>query len=320
MEECQSERKLSELDQWCEDFYKSTTTRMDNGKYVVRLPLLSYLDPSVCIGTSKHVALKRLLYLERRLVQCPSLRQIYRDTIDEYLQLGQMEPVNAVDQMHHNTNINNTASTLCYLPHHPVVKESSSTTKVRIVFDASAKTNNGRSLNDILATGPALQTDLSAVLTNWRFYKYAFLADVEKMYRAINVHRKDAQYQRILWRQSPDDQIKEYYCSTVMFGTRSAPFLAIRTIQQLADDESRNFPLAVNVIKHQMYVDDVLSGGDTIEEALEVQAQTRGMLNNGTFLRHKWSSNHSQLLERIPIEHREMKGSLQINTTETLKA
>lgn len=51
-----------------------------------------------------------------------------------------------------------------YLPHHCVIKESSATTKLRVVFDASSKTTEGVSLNDILMVGPVLQQDLFSIL------------------------------------------------------------------------------------------------------------------------------------------------------------
>lgn len=72
-----------------------------------------------------------------------------------------------------------------YMPHHAVIKDTSNTTKVRIVFDASAKTNNSTSLNDILMVGPTIQDKLVAYLIRFRTYKYVLTADIEKMYRQV---------------------------------------------------------------------------------------------------------------------------------------
>ncbi|XP_070855336.1 uncharacterized protein [Drosophila suzukii] len=79
-----------------------------------------------------------------------------------------------------------------------------------------------------------------------------------RMYRCIGVHPDDTQYQRTLWRAA-DGNIKEYCLSTVTFGTASAPFTAIRVVRQLAEDERENYPLAEEVLKHEIYVDDILS-------------------------------------------------------------
>lgn len=70
-----------------------------------------------------------------------------------------------------------------YLPHHGVIKESSSTTKLRVVFDASATTDTGVSLNNVLKVGPTIQRDLFSIITSFRKHNVAFTADIEKMYR-----------------------------------------------------------------------------------------------------------------------------------------
>jgi len=72
-----------------------------------------------------------------------------------------------------------------YLPHHAVFRESSQTTKLRVVFNASSKTSNGMSLNDFMYKGPALQADLITIMINWRSYKFVFTADLARMYRNI---------------------------------------------------------------------------------------------------------------------------------------
>ncbi|XP_036344338.1 uncharacterized protein LOC118753560, partial [Rhagoletis pomonella] len=284
LEEVASEQTLSENDHWCEEFYRDTHKRLESGKYLVRLPLLTHLDPSCVIGSSKNMAMKRFLNLERRLNLDLQLKQTYRETIEEYLRLGQMEPVTATDSQHQDEAEGSFRFwTCCYLPHHPVVKKESSTTRVRIVFDASSCTSNGKSLNDILAVGPPLQTDLLAVLIKWRFLQFVFTTDIEKMYRCINVQNEDAQYQRILWRNEPTEEIREYFCNTVMFGTASAPFTAIRTMKQLASDEGDRYPLAVDVINRQMYVDDILSGWNSLEEAMKVQERVSCEVAHSSF-------------------------------------
>jgi hypothetical protein len=145
-----------------------------------------------------------------------------------------------------------------FLPHHAIIKESSATTKVRVVFDASAKTTTGKSLNDILMTGPTIQDKLFEHLIRFRVHKYVITADIEKMYRQIMIKPEDRIFQRLFWRVN--DQIQVFELNTVTFGVSSAPFLAIRTIQQLADDEGARFPIAEKILKRDLYVDDLLTG------------------------------------------------------------
>ncbi|KAM8714923.1 hypothetical protein ACLKA7_002037 [Drosophila subpalustris] len=310
---------LSNEDKWCVDFFVSTHKRLSTGKYVVRLPILTQLNPDMVIGSSYRSALKRLSHLERRFRMDSNLENVYAQTISEYLQLHQMKPVAPEQRL--GTHSGATGGvTHCYLPHHPVIKESSSTTKVRVVFDGSMRTSNGRSLNDILASGPKLHTDLPAILINWRSLKYVFMADVQMMYRCIDDNDEDAQYQRILWKRKLDEGLDEYYCSTVMFGTRSAPFLAIRVMHQLAADEGQSFPLAVDVVKQEMYVDDILSGADNFEQAENIKNQVIGMMHSGTFELRKWASNDPRMLKNIPLEHLETKGILDLQTSDGIRA
>jgi len=75
------------------------------------------------------------------------------------------------------------------------------------------------------------------VILNWRLHRYVFVADISRMYRCIDIHEEDAQYQRIFWRDEKG-LIKEYFLTTVTFGTASAPFTVMRVIHQIASDES----------------------------------------------------------------------------------
>lgn len=70
----------------------------------------------------------------------------YANVINEYLELGQMENTTKLE-----------SANSCYLPHHAVIKEASTTTKLRVVFDASRATTSGHSINSCLLVGPRLQ-------------------------------------------------------------------------------------------------------------------------------------------------------------------
>ncbi|XP_043493640.1 uncharacterized protein LOC122518673 [Polistes fuscatus] len=154
-----------------------------------------------------------------------------------------------------------------YLPHHAVLKHTSITTKLRVVFDASAKTSNGKSLNNVLMVGPTIQEDLFALLVRFRSHAIAITADIAKMYRQIIIDPRDRKYQTILWRRQESDPVKTYRLNTVTYGTASASFLATRTLHQLASDEFNRFPRAAIALKEDFYVDDLLTGARTVREA-----------------------------------------------------
>ena len=91
-------------------------------------------------------------------------------------------------------------SEVYYLSHHCVVKESSTTTtKLRVVFDGSAKTSNGRSLNDNLLVRPVVQDILIAILTSFRFNAVALSADLAKLYRKVVLDNPEKDFQRTLF-------------------------------------------------------------------------------------------------------------------------
>jgi len=76
---------------------------------------------------------------------------------------------------------------------------------LRVVFDAFASTPSGLSLNDVLISGPKLQTDIFNILLKCHVKRFVFTADITKMYRQILVTPTDCAYQNKLWRKSPDD-------------------------------------------------------------------------------------------------------------------
>ncbi|GFS79755.1 DUF5641 domain-containing protein [Trichonephila clavipes] len=80
-------------------------------------------------------------------------------------------------------------------------------------------------------------------MVRFRKHKYAFTTDIEKMFRMINIHPEQTCLQRILWKKGIGKPIKTYELTTVTYGTVSAPYLATRTLKQLAMDEANNFPL-----------------------------------------------------------------------------
>ncbi|XP_075990332.1 uncharacterized protein LOC142985983 [Anticarsia gemmatalis] len=206
-----------------------------------------------------------------------------------------------------------------YLPHHAVVRSDKESTKVRVVYDASCKGTNGISLNDELLVGPLIQDDLRSILMRWRMHAICFATDIEKMYRMVLLTKKDVDFQRILWRKDPSEGIKYYRLLTVTFGTAPAPFLACRTLTELAHDEGQNYPIAASMVS-DYYVDDLLSGKDTLEDAIEASQQLKEMMKRGGFTLKKWASNNAEFMKSVSFDERSSNAHFDLNKEGKVKA
>ncbi|XP_029165881.1 uncharacterized protein LOC114936752, partial [Nylanderia fulva] len=295
-----SQISMSPEESQCEEHFNMTHSRDVNGRFVVRLPLKKSVSD---FGDSRSIALKALYRMEKRFESNPSLKIQYIDFLREYRSLDHMRPVAS----------NRAQSREFFLPHHGVTRETSTTTKLRVVFNGSQKTNLGLSLNEYLLVGPKLQTDLADILMRWRRHRYVFAADIEKMYRQIRVHEDDWPLQKILWRDSLDERPQEYALCTVTYGLACAPYLALRCLRQLALDHDSTRPHAAETLCRDTYVDDILSGDESICQAKEKISQLRTTLTAGGFTLRKWIANDSNLLDDIPACDRETSPTLSVN-------
>lgn len=283
----------SPSDKVCEELFVRTTKRNKDGRYMVSLPFKDGYADKLTIGQSRRNALAQFFKNEARLIRNPGFKEEYDQVLEEYVQLDHMSKVDP----------NLSVLQQYYLPHHAVIKPESTTTKVRVVFNASARSSNGLSLNDILHTGPTLQSDLPLLLHKWRLFRYVFNADIQKMYRQILVTPEHTSFQRILFRRNPQDTVQDYELKTVTFGVNCAPYLAIRTLLQLADDVETEYPLASDILRHSMYVDDALVGAHTVDMAIKLKIELILALKSAGFSLRKWTSNSKVIICDIPTEH-----------------
>ncbi|XP_014208254.1 uncharacterized protein LOC106639253 [Copidosoma floridanum] len=176
--------------------------------------------------------------------------------------------------------------TVHYIPHHGIWKTGYLRKRLRVVFDASWPTSTGYSLNDVLHSGPKLQTWLPSVLLRWRRHRIAFCADVQMMFRQIRVDERDVNLQRILWSANDSSPPKHFQLLT------------------LCEYKGSTWPEAVPIIKNDRYVNDILSGADDVETARLRRDQLIGLMNAGCFPLKKWVSNEPDLLRDIPEDSR----------------
>lgn len=308
LEEVPTLKTVSPETTFCENYFNKTTSRSTDGKYIVALPFKS-TNPD--FGNTREIALRRFMSLEKRLSQNKEMYLAYSNVIRDYLDSNHMTLV-------HEPLLNEIYNYF-YIPHHAVVKKESATTPVRVVFDASSHVINKPCLNQVLYVGPKLQNDLVKLLINFRLHKYVFTCDIKQMYRMIWLTEEHRQFQRILWRFSASEPICDYELNTVTFGITCSPYLAIRTLMQLANDYSE-FPLASEILKHSVYIDDILGGSNSLATALDTKNQIINLLKHGGFEARKWASNSSELLEDVPDTHKQnFNISLDLENNNVLK-
>lgn len=176
-----------------------------------------------------------------------------------------------------------------------MIKDKSETTKLRVVFNASVKTSTGNSLNDIQMVGPVIQSDLISILLRFRQHRYILVADIEKMYRQIEISQSQRHLQLILWRDSTNQPIEVFQLNTVTYGTASAPFLSTRCLLQLALDCPDH--VVANVIKHDFYIDDVTTGSNTVQGLKHIRDGLVNTLNSACMPLRKFRTNCTNLFD-----------------------
>lgn len=270
LEEFPKSRVRSKDEEECERIFKQSVQRDSTGRYIVRIPTRPQLE---VMGSSKEAAWQRFLALKRRFERDPEYQRKYQDEMNSLLAAGYMLEVSrpAVAPVYH-------------LPHHAVCG------KWRVVYDASCKATGGLSLNECQYVGERLQDDLFQLLLRFRTWAVAITADIRKMYLQVKIPEDQYDLQRIFW-QEEGRPVQEYWLTRVTFGMSSAPFCAVRAMQQCARDHSEQYPIGAKAVVRDFYVDDCLTGADSVQEAVEMTKQLGELLQRGGFELRRWCSN-----------------------------
>lgn len=291
IEEVSVKAHLTPDEELAEEIFKKGTKILENGSFQVDLPLKSPNEPYK-LGDSYSMARKRFFNLEKRFVNNPQLHCDYRNFINEYIALNHAKIIPLELQ-------NSTGANKFFLPHHCVLRDSSETTKLRVVFDGSATSSSGLSLNDMTLKGFKVQPDLFDILCRFRLFKYVLTTDIKKMYRQVRINPEQTFLQNILWRNNPNEPLKCIELSTVTYGTNCAPYLATRVLKEVAQTNISQYPLAADALLNQCYVDDILTGSESYTELENTYSELNSLLNSAGFQLHKWCSSNPHLSKKI---------------------
>ena len=292
LEELPKAKQWTDEELACEKHFQETTQIVEN-RFEVSMPFKPDARP---LGDTYVQAKRRFLSLEKRLQSNPSLKQGYTDFINEFITLQHLEiiPEPEIDKPQRQLN---------FLPHHCVHKEDSTTTKLRVVFDGSAKSTTGISLNNSLMIVPTVQEDIFSILIRFRFHKIALSADIAKMYRQVALDKDGKDYHGILWRDSKTKSIQQYRMTRCTYGIASSAFHCTRAVKEVGDlcaDKELGHSIRVD-----FYVDDYLSGADSITEARTKVTKVCDEFKKYGMQLRKWASSHYEITAGLPEELRE---------------
>ena len=218
--------------------FKDTHSRDNDSRYIVRLPRH---QPPLELGCSRDQAVRRFQQNYKSLDKKGKWEQ-FRDAVDEYATLQHAEEVPAA-------SLTKAEAECFYMPMQGITKETSTTTKLRVVFDASAKTSSGNSLNNILLRGPTQYPLISTVLIKFRQHLIGMSSDISKMFREIGFHEDDRDLHRFVRRIPQTGLLKDWRMTRVTFGVVCSPFLATQVLRQVASDYRQQFSDAASIIE-----------------------------------------------------------------------
>ncbi|XP_064475745.1 uncharacterized protein LOC135389641 [Ornithodoros turicata] len=211
----------------------------------------------------------------------------------KYLEQGHAEVV---------TDSEPTSSEHVYcMPHQAVIQQSSTTTKLGVVFDASAHAPNTAPLNAYLEKGPKLNTELIPLLLRFRTERIARVADIAQAFLKVVVREADRDALRFLWyKETPAEEgplpaPEVWRMTRVPFGTTSSPFLLAATLIHHLNGLEERLKATASKLAASFYVDDLLTGASCEEGAQRIYKEANAMMRSAGMDPRKWASNSKRL-------------------------
>ncbi|UYV68131.1 hypothetical protein LAZ67_5003135 [Cordylochernes scorpioides] len=289
--------KLEE-DKIVHQHFLNTVHQLEDGRFCVGLPWLGNQEG---IPSNRHIAERRLFNTTRKL-RAKCIFSEYDRVFQEWLAEGVIEKVSP-----------EYLSRKChYLPHHPVFKAESNTTKIRPVLDASCKDKGNLSLNDCLASGPNVIEQIPAILLKFREKAIGVIADIRKAFLQIEVKEEDRDYLRFLWWKN-NHQIQVFRHKRVVFGVTCSPYLLGAVILHHLKGVSSEFGALPQKLMECLYIDNCVTSVDTeaelvdlVEKSTEIFAKAKMDLRMWQFGPiHRVKEVYSRLPPSVDIERSE---------------
>lgn len=261
--------------------FKENIVVNSEGRYEVQVP---WIPGAEVENSNEQPSRRRLVNVERKLGRDSKLEAEYRNIVTDQLEKGVVEKVPSIPS----------GEKVFYMPHKPVVRETASTTKVRMVFDASAKPHPlANSVNECMHTGPPLQPLLWDILIRARMSPHLLLADLEKAFLQISIKDRDRDAFRFLFNINGREEHLRF--TRVPFGAEASPFMLGATLQHHFDLQSEDLRETVTALKEDTYVDNLMKTAVDIEGLKRFKEEATMIMESAKFPVHKWESNVLEL-------------------------
>ena len=260
---------------------QSITVNTDQRSSLATLPLM--MDPITQLAPNRHIALKVYNQQMRRLAKYPKDKEDVLKSEKKLQNLGYVDfvrnlPKDIQTQLQQSPIQN-------FIPWRAVWKENSISTPCRIVFDASMKTDSGKSLNDLLVKGRNNMNKLLEIFIRWRSHHIGVHTDVAKMYNSVKLVESQWCLQRYLWEDTldPDKAPQEKIIKTLIYGIKSSGNQSEKALRETANIFKEECPKVHQIINKDVYVDDCVTGEETIEKAFKLADELELVVNHGGF-------------------------------------
>ncbi|GFY46040.1 uncharacterized protein TNIN_17911, partial [Trichonephila inaurata madagascariensis] len=261
-------------------------------RYKVKLPWKPEMKNA--LHNNKEVASRRFQTLKKSFINDPVYFSEYSKVLEDYRKENIIESVTEENEILSEDNC-------FYLPHQAVIREDKTTTRLRVVFDASSHSKGQLSLNDCLHTGFNLLPDLFLLLIRFRIYSVVVTADIKQAFLQIEIHEEDRNYTRFLWTADPENSNSGEILrmTRLLFGVTSSPFLLNATIKHHLKRYVDKFPHTHKLLENNLYVDDVHTGEDNVDKALIVCLESYEIFKDASMYLRKWRTNSPELFHKL---------------------
>ncbi|XP_061393150.1 uncharacterized protein LOC133328620 [Musca vetustissima] len=262
------------------------TCTFKDGRYEVGL---LWKEDNTVLPNSLPTAMKRLNCIKKKARRDTKIAEVLQQQIEGLVEKGYAEklPSYVLEQE---------IGKVWYLPTF-IVKNPHKPNKVRLVWDAAAKTGNV-SLNDFLLKGPDLLRPLMHVIFKFRIGAVAVCGDIAEMFHRIRVRKADASAQRFLWWDS-QNPVLIYQLNVLTFGASCSPFISHYVRNKNAEAFGHEDSKVIEAITKQHYVDDFIDSTDTVAEAIELSQKVKEVHACGGFVMRNWLSNSDEVLQAL---------------------